>query len=79
MKINVCKWKSCENRFGWYILTRLLNDKTRFNLKNLIIEETTCMWLCEKWPNISIDWEIKNYMTPVKASELALNFNNKKK
>lgn len=79
MKINVCKWKMCESKFSSYILTRLINDKERFNLDNLIIEETPCIWKCEKWPNIKIDWQLVNYMNPAKASEMVLNTNKKRK
>lgn len=77
MKIRVCTWKACSNKFSNYILDRLKNDKQRFNLENLIIEETECVWDCTKWPNIIVDWNLKNYVNPAKASELL--FNNKKK
>jgi len=77
MKIKVCKWKTCTDRFSHYIITRLENDKSRFNLDSLIIEECLCMWQCISWPNIMVDWNIKNYINPSKASEFL--FNNKKK
>lgn len=79
MKINICTWKKCADKFSSYILTRLQNDKERFNLSNLIIEERGCFGDCDKWPIIEIDWKIMNYMNPAKASELALNNNKKKK
>jgi NADH:ubiquinone oxidoreductase subunit E len=79
MKIKVCTWKTCTERFSEYILTRLKNDKERFNLDKLEIEECMCLWQCSKWPNIVVDWEIQNYMNPAKASEFAFNKNNKKK
>ena len=77
MKINVCTWKTCNDRFSEYILTRLKNDKNRFNLDSLIIEESKCMWDCKKWPNVKIDGKINNYMNPLKVSSMILN--NKKK
>lgn len=70
MKIKICNWKACQERFSSYIKTRLLNDKEKFDLKDLEIEETPCMWNCKKWPNIKIDNELFHYMNPAKASEL---------
>lgn len=79
MKISVCKWKMCSDKFSSYILTRIMNDKKRFNLNNLIIEESECLWQCEKWPNVKVDWDIRHYVTPSKASEYVLHNNKKKK
>ena len=78
MKIQVCMWKTCRSRFGEYIVTRLQNDKQRFNLNNLEVEECLCLWQCKDGPNIVVDKDIKNHMNPAKASECALK-NNKKK
>lgn len=72
MKIKVCTWSACKDRFSEYIIDRLNNDKKRFNLNKLDIEESMCMWECKKWPNIMIDNNIHNYMTPVKVSEIAM-------
>ena len=77
MKIKVCTGKTCNDRFSEYIVTRLKNDKDRFNLDNVIIEECLCTWKCSEWPNVVADWNHYNYMNPAKASNLALN--NKKK
>lgn len=79
MKIKVCTWSACKDRFSDYIITRLKNDKQRFNLNDLEIEESLCMWQCPKWPNIKVDWEIKNYITPSKASEFLFWWAKKKK
>ena len=79
MKIKICTWKVCNDRFSEYVITRLKNDKQRFNLNKLEIEESMCMWKCDKWPNVQIDKEIINYVTPVKASELAFWKKTKKK
>lgn len=79
MKIKVCTWKTCSDRFSQYITTRLQNDKSRFNLDKLEIEECMCLGQCSKWPNIVVEKEIKNYMNPAKASEITLNNNKKKK
>ena len=79
MKIKVCRWKTCKDRFSDYIITRLDNDKEKFTLNKLKTEESLCMWQCKKWPNIDVDWDIKNYMNPAKASEFAFNKNNNKK
>ena len=79
MKIKVCTGKTWKDRFSDYIITRLKNDKERFNLDNIIIEECLCMWKCKEWPNLTVDWNHHNYMNPAKASSLALNNNKKKK
>lgn len=79
MKINVCMWSACKDKFSEYIITRLKNDKEKFNLTNLEFEECLCLWQCKKWPNIVVDWDIKNYITPAKASEFLFAKNAKKK
>lgn len=70
MKIRVCRWKSCSEKFSNYIITRIENDKKRFNLKDIEIEETLCMWKCSEWPNVFIDNEFHNKCNPLKISEL---------
>ena len=79
MKIKVCTGKTCKDRFSDYIITRLQNDKERFNLDKVTIEECLCTWKCSEWPNVIVDWNPNNYMNPAKASNLALNNNKKKK
>lgn len=79
MKITVCVWKSCSDKFSNYIIERLKNDKNRFNLDSLIIEESMCMWRCKEWPNVSVDWDIRNYINPLKASDIAFWKSTKKK
>lgn len=69
MKIKICMWKTCKDRFSEYIFTRLQNDKARFNLSNLELEECMCLWQCAKWPNIVVDNRVINYSNPAKASE----------
>lgn len=71
MKIEVCTWKSCKANFCEYILKRLNSDKEKFNYKNVVIEEWMCMWMCSKWPNVKIDWDIMNYCQPAKVAEIA--------
>ncbi len=78
MKIKVCTWKMCTERFSQYIITRLQNDKIKFNLDKLEIENCMCLWKCSSWPNIVVDWNIKKYVNPLKASWFIFN-NNKKK
>jgi len=78
MKIKVCSWKMCSDRFSEYIVTRLKNDIEKFNLKNIEIEETLCMWRCKEGPNMAIENENFSRMNPLKASEL-LSKKNKNK
>ena len=73
MKISVCTWQSCKGRFSEYIITRLKNDKERFNLSSLIIEENPCIWNCHAWPSILVDGDVRPYMNPAKASVIAMN------
>lgn len=70
MKVKVCTWKMCSERFSPYILTRLENDKKTFNLNNLEIESSLCMWKCKVWPNVMIENECASKMNPFKTSEL---------
>lgn len=70
MKIKVCVWWKCLDNFSEYIVLRLKNDKKRFNLKNVEIEEVGCMWKCNEWPNLSIWKEIFTRLNPLKASEI---------
>lgn len=70
MKVKICSWKMCSNKFSSYIKTRIENDIKKFDLKNIEIEEVNCLGDCKRWPNIKIDNELFNYVTPAKASEL---------
>lgn len=70
MKIKVCTWKMCSERFSEYIISRIENDKERFNLKDIEIEKTPCMWNCKQWPNIVIDNDKHARMNPLKTSDL---------
>ncbi len=72
MKIVICKWKACQDRFCNYIEKRLNSDIEKFDLKNVVIENGACMWACKKWPNISVDWEIMNYCDPAKAARIMM-------
>lgn len=72
MKVKICTWKMCSERFSPYIITRLKNDKDKFNLDTLEIEESLCMWQCKIWPNIKIEDEFISKMSPLKASDLIL-------
>jgi len=69
MKIKVCMWKSCKDKFAKYMITRIKNDIEYFDLKNIEIEETPCMGQCKKWPNAKIDNNIINYANWSKLSE----------
>ncbi len=80
MKISVCTGKACSGRFSEYILTRLKNDKTRFNIDKLFIEESPCMGKCSEWPNVKVDNNLRNYMNPAKVAEVVMsNHKNKQK
>lgn len=79
MKVSVCTWKWCKDRFSEYILDRLKSDVKFYWKENLIIEEFQCSWDCEKWPNIIVDKVIHPHMTPAKASEIIFKTNKKKK
>ena len=78
MKVQICSWVWCKNRFSEYIFTRLERDKDFYKgCDNIILEKIDCLWNCEKWPSVKVDKELYSYMTPAKASEIV--FKNKKK
>lgn len=70
MEIKVCIWKACSWKFSNYIIKRIENDKEKFDLENIKIQTTSCMWKCENWPNICIDSENYWKQNPFKTSEL---------
>lgn len=72
MKIQVCRGKTCSERFSEYILKRLESDKELFHLDNIIIEACPCTGNCQKWPNIVIDGKIEHGMNPIKASKIVV-------
>ena len=79
MKIKVCTGKNCKANFSEYIIKRLKADIERLDLKDIEIEETMCMWMCSKWPNVVIDNDIINYAEPAKISDRVINWPKKKK
>jgi NADH:ubiquinone oxidoreductase subunit E len=72
MKIKICMWPACKAKFNEYIVKRINNDIKFYWLENIEIEETSCMWLCDKWPNVKIDNDHINYANPLKISDLML-------
>lgn len=70
MKIQVCTGKACSERFSEYIVTRVENEKKKYNLKNVDCDTCMCLWHCKKWPNILKNGEVQNYMNPVKVAEM---------
>ena len=79
IKVQVCMWKTCKSNFAEYIVKRVEWDILRLNLDNVEIEKTMCMWMCAKWPNVVINWEIMNYAEPAKVSDIVVNWPKKKK
>jgi len=79
MKIQVCTWKNCKSKFSQYIITRLENDKEKFNKENVEILESSCMGHCKQWPNVIFDAKREEYMNPIKASDILLWKKVKKK
>ncbi len=70
MKVKICLWNSCKSNFSHYMISRIDRDIKKFDLKNIEIEESKCMWECSKWPNARIDREIINFSNGSKISEL---------
>ena len=79
IKVQVCMWKTCKSNFAEYIVRRLKWDIERLDLKNIEIEESMCMWMCKKWPNVKIDNDVINYAEPAKISDRIVNWPKKKK
>ncbi len=68
MKIEVCFWKTCSEKFNQYIFDRVNADVKKYDLKNIKLEKSACMWMCKKWPNVKIDWEVINYANWAKVA-----------
>jgi len=77
MKISICTWKWCREKFSEYIIKRIKNDIKFYWKDNIIIDTFECMWDCKNWPNIIIDKTIYPNITPAKASELIFKTNKK--
>jgi len=69
MKIKICTWNACSANFSTYMVTRIKRDIEKFELNNIEIEETPCMWMCKKWPNAKVNDDILNYTNWNKLSE----------
>lgn len=79
MKVQICNWKLCKQKFSEYIFKRISQDIEKFKLHSIILEKCSCLWDCEKWPNVLIDWKIENYQDPAKTSKIILDKINFKK
>lgn len=77
MKIKVCQWTTCKDKFAKYMITRIKRDIEKFDLKHIEIEETPCMWMCKDWPNAMIDKDVINHANPSKLSEAMFKKLNK--
>ena len=69
MKISVCTWSACKDKFSHYMITRIKRDIEKFDLKNVVIEESPCMWMCKEGPNAKIDSEVCNRCNPAILSQ----------
>lgn len=76
MQVQVCSGKSCSGKFSSYITTRLKNDILFYDMGNVEVIESSCMWQCKKSPNIRYKSVIHSYMNPARASELIQKINN---
>ncbi len=72
--VQVCRWKACKSNFSEYILKRLDGDQKRLGLRNLVVEESMCMGMCKKWPNVVVDEDVMNYAEPAKVSERVIKW-----
>jgi hypothetical protein len=79
MKIQVCTWKTCKERFSEYILARLERDKQSFGLDNLMVESCPCTGNCKDGPNLLVDGKLEIHCNPIKASKFALQSKQKSK
>ncbi len=70
MKIQVCTGKTCQSKFSKYITKRIKNDIEKFNLKNIEIQECSCMGLCDKAINVKIDNQVIHNANPIKISNI---------
>jgi len=70
MKIQICMWKMCKEKYSEYILKRLNADVEKFDFKWIFIEESPCMWMCKTRPNVKFDKNIETNCNPIKASKI---------
>lgn len=74
IKIQICNWKNCSQKWNKYIIKRLESDKNFYNYKEEInIEQTTCMWNCKNSINIKIDKEMFSNQNPAETSKIIRN------
>lgn len=78
VKVKICMWKACKNKFCSYIEDRLKAEKERFK-QDVEIETTPCMGDCKIWPNITIDSEKLHKVDPIKASSSVMKKLEEKK
>ena len=71
MKVQVCTWKMCSERFSSYIIERLEKDKDFFKLENLQVESCMCTGNCKNGPVALFDGDIQLRTNPIQASEIA--------
>ena len=70
MKVQVCTWKTCSDRFSQYIIDRLEKDKNFYELKDLEVDKCPCTWNCKIGPSVIFDGTVQTYMNPITASDI---------
>lgn len=73
MKVQVCMWKKCKERYSEYIYQRLERDKERFDMNNVILSTCACQDKCKEWPVVIFDKKTETRMDPIKASKIMMN------
>jgi len=87
IKIKICSWNSCKDRFSQYVLDRACRELNLWEdaidwwiTKNWKVEvcKTWCMWKCKEWPNIKIEknWkeQIISRVDPIKMGNIMNEF-----
>jgi NADH:ubiquinone oxidoreductase subunit E len=46
MKIQICNGKVCKGKFSEYIMKRITQDISKFNLENVAVETCPCLGCC---------------------------------
>lgn len=69
MIVKICLWNSCKSKFSNYMVSRIKRDIEHFDLKNIQIEESKCMWQCKDWPNAKINKQVINFCNGSKLSQ----------
>ncbi len=70
LTVQICKWRSCSERYPDYIAKRLEADKAFYTYgDDVIVEDCFCQGRCKEGPTVVFDNDVQVWQNPVKASD----------